>query len=79
MTNIIIWNENIHEKENKEVKKIYPNGIHNCIKNFLSKDSSFKIETATLDQENNGLNKENLCIYPPAINSFPKGPESFDG
>ena len=36
MTNVIIWNENIHEVENEEVKKIYPNGIHGCIKDFLS-------------------------------------------
>ena len=39
MTNVIVWNENIHEIENEAVKKIYPNGIHNCIKDFLSKDS----------------------------------------
>jgi trehalose utilization protein len=38
MTNIIIWNENIHEVENEEVKKIYPKGIHGCIKDFLSTD-----------------------------------------
>ena len=37
MTKIIIWNEYIHEIENNDVKKIYPNGIHNCIKDFLSK------------------------------------------
>ena len=35
MTNVIVWNENIHEIENEAVKKIYPNGIHNCIKDFL--------------------------------------------
>ena len=40
MTNVIIWNENIHERENKDVKKIYPNGIHNCIKDFLSNDTN---------------------------------------
>ena len=38
MTKIIIWNEYIHEIENSDVKKIYPNGIHNCIKDFLSND-----------------------------------------
>ena len=60
MTNIIIWNENIHERENQEVKKIYPDGIHNCIKGFLSNEKSFNIETATLEQDNNGLNEDNL-------------------
>ena len=45
MTKIIIWNEFIHEIENEEVKSIYPDGIHNCIKDFLSNDDSLKIET----------------------------------
>ncbi len=60
MTKIIIWNENIHERENEEIKKIYPNGIHNCIKDFLSNDSNLQIETATLDQDQNGLTTESL-------------------
>ncbi len=60
MTNIIVWNENIHERENQEVKNIYPKGIHNCIKDFLSNEKSFNIQTATLEQDNNGLNEENL-------------------
>ena len=38
MTNIIIWNEFLHEVENEDVKKLYPNGIHGCIKEFLSND-----------------------------------------
>jgi len=45
MTNVIIWNENIHEVENDEVQKIYPKGIHNCIKDFLSSDNSLNIKT----------------------------------
>ena len=60
MTNVIIWNENIHEIENKEVEKIYPNGIHNCIKDFLSNDTNLKIKTATLKEDQNGLNEELL-------------------
>ena len=60
MTNIIIWNENIHEVENEEVKKIYPKGIHGCIKDFLSTDNSLKIKTATLKEDQNGLSEELL-------------------
>ena len=60
MTNVIIWNENIHEVENEEVKKIYPKGIHGCIKDFLSTDSSLKIKTATLKEDQNGLSEELL-------------------
>ena len=44
MTNVIIWNENIHEVENEEVKKIYPKGIHGCIKDFLSTDKNLNIQ-----------------------------------
>ena len=60
MTSVIIWNENIHEIENEEVKKIYPKGIHNCIKDFLSKDNRLEIQTATLEQNENGLSKDKL-------------------
>ena len=42
MTKIIIWNEFIHEIENEEVKSIYPDGIHHCIKDFLSNDETLK-------------------------------------
>ena len=60
MTKIIIWNEYIHEIENSDVKKIYPNGIHNCIKDFLSNDTNLKIETVTLKDGESKLNKEIL-------------------
>jgi len=40
-------------RENKEVEKIYPNGIHNCIKDFLSNDTNLKIKTATLKEDQN--------------------------
>ena len=46
MTNIIIWNENIHEVENEEVKKIYEDnnsiiGIH---------DHSYLIGSENMEQ-----------------------------
>ena len=43
MINLVIWNEFLHEKENDQVKSIYPKGIHECIKEFLSKDKELKI------------------------------------
>ena len=60
MTNVIIWNENIHEIENEDVKKIYPNGIHNCLKDFLSKDSNLVVQTATLRENEHGLSENKL-------------------
>ena len=60
MTKVLIWNEFLHEVENNDVKSIYPNGIHYCIKEFLSNDKSLKIETATLREKNNGITEERL-------------------
>ena len=43
---IIIWNENIHERENEEIKNLPKwNG---CIKNFLLTGKTLHIDTATL-------------------------------
>ena len=60
MIKLLIWNEFLHELENEDVRSIYPNGIHNCIKSFLSNDKSLQIETATLREENNGITEERL-------------------
>ncbi len=55
MINVTIWNEGRHEKESESVAKVYPNGIHNCIAEFLGADEELNITTATLDDEFNGL------------------------
>lgn len=58
--NITIWNEFRHEKQSEVVKKVYPNGIHMAIKEFLSKDQTMNIRTATLDEEMHGLSDDIL-------------------
>ena len=60
MINLIIWNEFVHEQEDEHVKSIYPNGIHGCIKEFLSDDKDLSIKTATLEQQDHGLSEELL-------------------
>lgn len=57
--NVLIWNENQHEKKDENVAKIYPEGIHGCLKSFLESDD-INITTATLDDENCGITKEIL-------------------
>jgi trehalose utilization protein len=52
--NVTVWNEGLHEKMHEEVRKIYPNGIHSVIQNFLT-DQGFNVRTATLDEPENGL------------------------
>ena len=60
MINVTVWNEFRHEREDDEVKAVYPNGIHNCIKDFLKKDEELNVRTATLDEENCGLSDDVL-------------------
>lgn len=58
MIRVTIWNEYAHEKLDENVRKIYPDGIHGQIKNFLKED--FCVKTATLDDEECGLGEEVL-------------------
>lgn len=52
---ITVWNENIHEQRDKEVIKIYPDGMHKVISDFLSQNPEFEVRTATLDEAEHGL------------------------
>jgi trehalose utilization protein len=58
--NVTIWNENIHEQIDEAVQKVYPNGMHNAIADFLSKDPQIKTHTATMDQNEHGLTEKVL-------------------
>lgn len=58
--NILIWNENRHEKLNEKVAEIYPEGIHGQLKSFIEEEDVV-VETATLDEENHGITKEKLA------------------
>jgi trehalose utilization protein len=59
-TRIIVWNENVHEKKDPEVAKIYPLGIHGTIAAFLSKQPDMETRTATLDEPEHGLGGDAL-------------------
>ncbi len=56
---VLVWNENRHEKQNEEVAKIYPEGIHGAIKQFLEADD-VEVNTATLDEPDHGITEEKL-------------------
>lgn len=60
MINVTVWNEFLHEKENANVAKIYPNGIHMAIKEMLGRNAELNIRTATLDMPEHGLTDEVL-------------------
>jgi len=60
MINVTVWNEFRHEISDEKVKSIYPNGIHNCIADFLKKDKNISVKTATLDEPEHGLTDDVL-------------------
>ena len=60
MIRVTVWNENLHEREIPEIKRVYPQGIHGCIKEFLSKESNLEVTTVTLDMPGQGLSRELL-------------------
>lgn len=55
MINVTVWNEFKHEKESDVVKKVYPDGIHTAIADFLKTDEEINVRTATLDMPDCGL------------------------
>lgn len=56
---ITVWNEFRHEKTEQRVADVYPNGIHNCIADFL-RAAGHEVRTATLDEPEHGLTQEVL-------------------
>src|SRR5260370_39291926 len=62
MTNplrVTVWNENRHEQIHEEVKKIYPDGMHNVIARAL-RERGFVVGTATFDEPDHGLSEDVL-------------------
>ena len=56
---VTIWNEFRHERNNEEVAKIYPEGLHATLADAL-KEKDFEVRTATLDEPEHGLTGEVL-------------------
>ena len=57
---VTIWNENLHEKRQEEVRLLYPDGIHGCIRQFLEKNEDLEIRTATFEEPEHGLTQKVL-------------------
>ncbi len=51
---VVIWNEYRHERDDEEVRRIYPHGIHGAIQRGLAAHG-IEAQTATLDEPENGL------------------------
>ena len=58
---VMVWGENIHEKEHAEVRKIYPQGMHEEIAGALREIPELEVRTATLEEPEHGLTEEVLA------------------
>ena len=59
-TNVTIFNEYIHERNEERIRSVYPDGIHGAIAEKLSACGDYHIRFATLDMPKNGLTQEVL-------------------
>ncbi len=60
MIRVTVWNEFFHEKHHESAKKVYPDGIHKVLADFLGKEEDFTVRTATLDDPDCGITEEVL-------------------
>ncbi len=51
---VTIWNEYRHEKKHPTVQRVYPNGIHAPIQEYLEKEG-FQVRVGKLDDKDQGL------------------------
>ncbi len=58
---VTVWNEYRHERQNKEIAAIYPEGIHGAIAQYLRSLPGIEVRTATLDEPEHGLTDEVLA------------------
>ena len=57
----VVWGENIHERVNKVVAEIYPEGMHTAIADALNTDKAISATTATLQEPEHGLSEKRLA------------------
>lgn len=56
----LVLGENVHEKKSKIVAELYPEGMHNCISEFLNKADDIETTSVTLQDPEHGLTEETL-------------------
>jgi trehalose utilization protein len=61
MIRTVVWNEFLHERENADVRAIYPEGIHAALADALAEDGGLEVSTATLDAPEHGLPEDRLA------------------
>jgi trehalose utilization protein len=61
MIRVTVWGENVHERKNKIVAGIYPNGMHGAIAGALNRDAGITATTVTLQDADHGLTDATLA------------------
>lgn len=57
----VVWGENVHEKSNKVVADLYPDGMHGAIAAALNASGGIDATTATLQDPEHGLSEDRLA------------------
>jgi trehalose utilization protein len=57
---VTIWNEYRHERKNPKIGRIYPEGIHGAIAEYL-REQGVTVRSATLDEPEHGLTEKTLA------------------
>jgi len=58
---VVVWNEFRHEKSSKEIRAIYPDGMHAVIADHLNQQSGITATLASLDEPEHGLTEKKLA------------------
>ncbi len=56
-----VWGENVHDRENEIVRRLYPKGMHGCIADALNSDPAIGATAATLQEPEHGLSEARLA------------------
>ena len=58
---VTVWGENVHERKNRIVAGIYPQGMHATIADALNRDPAVTASTVTLQDPDHGLTPAKLA------------------
>ena len=58
---VTVWNEFRHEKTDEHIRRVYPQGIHGAIADYLEQQPGLAAQTATLDEPEHGLTEAVLA------------------
>src|SRR5690348_5236934 len=58
--NVTIFNEHVHERVNRVVAEIYPDGIHGTLAKAMRACGDLEVRTATLAEPEHGLTQQ-IC------------------